>query len=321
MHAHHRRIAHRRNAARRRRCAACSICRPRRPSRLQWDVDLPLDERPWHIGLIVGPVRAAARRTIARHLWPRRRADRQRADLAERRSHPRRLSRDAVDQGRDRLCCRRSASRRRRPGCGPFTCSRPASSSASRWPGCSPSAGPPDGRADRLRRIHQRRRSHRRPDRQRGPGAGRCASRGLQFVAVTCHEDVERLAAARLGVSAGARTLSPGGVFGDARAIALDVVRCQASAWPLFAPHHYLSSGLQPSAPSASWRPGDDRPVAFSRLAAVRRRRAAARREHRTVTLPDYQGVGIGNALSAVIASHVEGARLPGHLARRRIRP
>jgi hypothetical protein len=28
-----------------------------------------------------------------------------------------------------------------------------------------------------------------------------------------------------------------------------------------------------------------------------------ARREHRTVTLPDYQGVGIGNALSATIAS------------------
>ena len=29
----------------------------------------------------------------------------------------------------------------------------------------------------------------------------------------------------------------------------------------------------------------------------------AARREHRTVTLPDYQGVGLGNAVSAAIAS------------------
>ncbi len=28
-----------------------------------------------------------------------------------------------------------------------------------------------------------------------------------------------------------------------------------------------------------------------------------ARREHRTVTLPDYQGVGIGHALSSLIAS------------------
>ncbi len=27
------------------------------------------------------------------------------------------------------------------------------------------------------------------------------------------------------------------------------------------------------------------------------------RREHRTVTLPDYQGVGIGNALSAFVAA------------------
>ena len=28
-----------------------------------------------------------------------------------------------------------------------------------------------------------------------------------------------------------------------------------------------------------------------------------ARREHRTVTLPDYQGVGIGHALSGLVAS------------------
>src|SRR5438876_1183146 len=38
-------------------------------SRLSWDVTLPLDEKPWHIGLIVGPS-GCGKSTLARHLWP-----------------------------------------------------------------------------------------------------------------------------------------------------------------------------------------------------------------------------------------------------------
>ncbi len=38
-------------------------------SRCSWTVALPLDERPWHIGLIVGPS-GCGKSTIARHLWP-----------------------------------------------------------------------------------------------------------------------------------------------------------------------------------------------------------------------------------------------------------
>ena len=50
----------------------------------------------------------------------------------------------------------------------------------------------------------------------------------------------------------------------------------------------------------ATW---DDRPVAFSAWLPFVGAGPPTRREHRTVTLPDYQGVGIGNALSALIAS------------------
>ena len=50
----------------------------------------------------------------------------------------------------------------------------------------------------------------------------------------------------------------------------------------------------------ASWQ---DRPVAFSAWVPFVGRGPGARREHRTVTLPDYQGVGIGNVLSATIAA------------------
>src|SRR5207248_3204768 len=38
-------------------------------SRLAWDVRLPLEEKLWHIGLIVGPS-GCGKTTIARHLFP-----------------------------------------------------------------------------------------------------------------------------------------------------------------------------------------------------------------------------------------------------------
>jgi GNAT superfamily N-acetyltransferase len=125
--------------------------------------------------------------------------------------------------------------------------------------------------------------------------------RGQRFIAVTCHEDVEEW-------------LQPDWVYRPAEnvfawrclrrrpAIALDIVRCQASAWALFAPHHYLSQRHAGSAVCfvASWR---QRPVAFSSWLPFVGTGPRARREHRTVTLPDYQGAGIGNAFSALVAS------------------
>ncbi len=50
----------------------------------------------------------------------------------------------------------------------------------------------------------------------------------------------------------------------------------------------------------ATW---DHRPVAFSAWLPFVGTGPPARREHRTVTLPDFQGVGIGNALSNLVAS------------------
>jgi len=123
----------------------------------------------------------------------------------------------------------------------------------------------------------------------------------LRFVAVSCHDDVEEW-------------LQPDWVYRPAEdlftwrclrqrpAIRLHIVRCQASAWPLFAPNHYLNTKLAPSATCflASW---EDRPVAFSAWLPFVSPGPPTRREHRTVTLPDFQGVGIGNALSATLAA------------------
>src|SRR5262249_5680702 len=124
---------------------------------------------------------------------------------------------------------------------------------------------------------------------------------GLRFVAITCHEDV-------------IDWLQPDWVFRPAEGaftwrelrrrpgIALEVQRCRGERWRLFAPHHYLSQALARSATCflASW---EGRPVAFSAWLPFVGAGRRARREHRTVVLPDYQGVGIGQAVAGLIAS------------------
>jgi energy-coupling factor transporter ATP-binding protein EcfA2 len=133
--------------------------------------------------------------------------------------------------------------------------------------------------------------------------------RGGKFIAITCHEDVEDW-------------LQPDWVYRPAEnlfswrclqrrpAISLTIFRSRPGAWRLFHQHHYLSGKLSPAAVCflACWH---DRPVAFSAwLPALMKH--GGKREHRTVTLPDYQGAGIGMALSNFCASLWKGL---GHRA------
>jgi energy-coupling factor transporter ATP-binding protein EcfA2 len=125
--------------------------------------------------------------------------------------------------------------------------------------------------------------------------------RELQFIAVTCHEDVEPW-------------LNPDWVYRPAEgkflwralrqrpAITLHIVRVAPSAWALFAPHHYLSESLNASACCflGTWQ---GRPVVFSAWLPFVGGGPPRRREHRTVTLPDFQGVGLGHAISSTIAA------------------
>jgi GNAT superfamily N-acetyltransferase len=132
----------------------------------------------------------------------------------------------------------------------------------------------------------------------------KCVRRRAQrLIAVTCHYDI-------------VEWLEPDWIYdpstGEFRVgrslrrpeIKLDVFRVHHSAWQIFRKHHYLSSVLNHSAVCflAEW---EKRPVAFSSWVhfVTRRSAGATKREHRTVTLPDFQGVGIGNALSNFCAS------------------
>ncbi len=265
---------------------------PAKTSRLTWDVHLPLAEKPWHIGLIVGPS-GSGKTTIARRLFPTPRAlpDLTSGSVLE--AFPDDMSiKDIVallsavgfasppawlrpfgvlstgQQFRVTLALRIAATPARE--CIVFD----------EYTSVVDRTVAQIGSAAVAKIIRQRNR---------------------QFVAVTCHEDVEAW-------------LQPDWVFRPAEncfawrrlrrrpAVALDIVRVAPSAWPLFAPHHYLSHALARSAVCflASWRA---QPVAFSAWLPFVGAGPKTRREHRTVSLPDYQGIGIGNALSDFAAS------------------
>ena len=269
---------------------------PEKTSKVEWHVHLPLAERDWNLGLIVGPS-GCGKTTIARKLFP------ECFETAEERNELEPLA--VVDAFPETMPIKDIVALLSAVGfSSPPAWLRPigvlSTGQQFRVRLAIQLAGAKPGRPilfDEYTSVVDRTVA------QIGSAAlaRTVRQRDLQFVAVTCHEDVEAW-------------LCPDWVFRPAEntfawrrlrcrpRIALDIVRCQARAWPLFAPHHYLSHGLAKSAACflASWH---ERPVAFSAWLPFVGPGPPTRREHRTVTLPDYQGVGIGTALSDLIAS------------------
>jgi ABC-type ATPase involved in cell division/GNAT superfamily N-acetyltransferase len=85
----------------------------------------------------------------------------------------------------------------------------------------------------------------------------------------------------------------------------LRIHKASPAAWPLFRGHHYLTARLHRSARCwVATRNGV--PVAFTSCMPLVGHRGVWR-EHRTVVLPDFQGVGIGNALSEWLGGYLKG--------------
>ncbi len=131
---------------------------------------------------------------------------------------------------------------------------------------------------------------------------------GARFVAVTCHYDVAEWLAPDWTLDMATCRL-------DRRrlrrpAVRLEIHRCGVEAWRPFARHHYLSGSLAPQARCylASW---EGEPVAFCATIPLFGRRGR-RRFTRIVTLPDYQGLGIGMKFVEAVAElhRVEGLRV-----------
>jgi len=158
-----------------------------------------------------------------------------------------------------------------------------------------------------------------------------------RFVAVTCHYDVAEWLEPDWVLDMATQTLhrraekkesgvveqrSSGAVNRDCSAtplldystwfrrppIRLEIHRCRLAAWELFKRHHYLTAALAPQARCylTTW---DGVPVNFCATLPVIAKRHH-RRFTRIVTLPDYQGLGIGmRAVAAVAELH----RAEGH--------
>ena len=124
----------------------------------------------------------------------------------------------------------------------------------------------------------------------KGIQSGRMRSR---FVAVTCHYDVTEwlepdwvLDMATGNVTRRSLRRPP---------IPLCIVRCKRDAWELFKKHHYLSADLPPGVRTylALW---ENEPVVFCAMKPMFGRQNFWR-VCRIVTLPDYQGIGIGSSV------------------------
>jgi GNAT superfamily N-acetyltransferase len=121
---------------------------------------------------------------------------------------------------------------------------------------------------------------------------------GCRFVAVTCHYDVTEWLAPDWVIDMATATFSRRCLRRPP--IELEVFRCRRSAWRLFARHHYLSGRLAPYVRCflALW---EGEPVAFCATLSLIGRKNRWRLS-RIVTLPDYQGVGIGTAVAEAVA-------------------
>lgn len=264
-------------------------------ARLEWDVDLPIEERDWRIGLIVGPS-GCGKSTIARELWPTEYVNGFDWDN----------SKAVVD------CFPKGMSSREVT----MLLSSVGFSSPPAWlrpfgvlsngeqfrvtMARAIASDSPLTVMDEFTSVVDRRVA------QIGSHAVAKTirrSEGKRFIAVSCHYDIEEW-------------LDPDWVYQPADGsfawrslqgrpkVKIEIRRVPTSVWPLFAPHHYLTRDLNKSA-KCFCAFIDDRPVAFhSYLPFVGRLRdkQKAMRGHRSVCLPDYQGLGIGNKMIDVLA-------------------
>lgn len=118
-----------------------------------------------------------------------------------------------------------------------------------------------------------------------------------RFVAVTCHYDVVEWLEPDWVLDMATRTLERRRLRRPE--LAVEVVRCSVSAWSLFKKHHYLTAAINPSA-ICFMALVDGKPAGFDAwlpFVGKLKTKQKARRGHRTVVLPDYQGVGIGGRL------------------------
>lgn len=129
--------------------------------------------------------------------------------------------------------------------------------------------------------------------------------RGTKLVAVSCHRDILDWLQPDWVYDTDTRQYS-GRWLHPRPKIELVIRRVTREWWRMFSRHHYLDVDISTSARCfVAFYNGV--PVAFNSWIHFPHATVIAKRGHRTVTIPDYQGVGIGNAVSDYCASMVLG--------------
>lgn len=133
--------------------------------------------------------------------------------------------------------------------------------------------------------------------------------RGVKLIASTCHYDV-------------LQWLSPDWTYEphtsifqwhkriEHPTIELSVYRAKNDAWETFKHHHYLSAD-QNNAAQKFVAVNNNRMCAMTSVLWQPHPQRPGWREHRTVCLPDYQGIGLGNALADFVAAMYVETNLP----------
>lgn len=263
---------------------------------LTWEVNLPIEERPWNVGLIVGPS-GSGKSTVARKLWPEQMARRFEWD-------PKRSILDAfpADMGVKEIAQLLSSVGFSSPPSwvrpfGVLSNGEQFRVTMARILAETPKdeVAVVDEFTSVVDRTVARIGSH--------AIAKTVRRRGQKFVAVTCHEDVEEW-------------LQPDWVFRPAEQvfawrelqrrpeIKLEIFRVHHSAWRIFQRYHYLSADHNPTA-KCFVAMHEGQPVAWTSWLPHfgQYRRKKIYRGHRLVVLPDFQGVGIGQAVHTFAAS------------------
>lgn len=260
-------------------------------SEVAWDVDLPLDERPWHIGLIVGPS-GSGKSTIAKGLWP----DHLVTDMAW---DPHKSITDAFP---DAMGVKEIVE----------LLSGVGFSSPPAW--LRPYHALSTGEQFRVTMARALAES---PalvvmdeftsvvDRRVAQVASAALAKAIrmrkqQFVAVTVHYDVMDW-------------LQPDWVYEPhiplftwrelqrRPPLTLVVRPCASGVWSAFRLHHYLDHHLHRAA-KCYLGMVDEALATFTAVLPFPHAKRPGWREHRTVCLPDFQGVGLGNAMSEFVA-------------------
>ncbi len=123
---------------------------------------------------------------------------------------------------------------------------------------------------------------------------------GRKFIAVSCHHDIDEWLQPDWKIEMPAGAL----VWRSLRrrpALSLSIQRTDGGRWEEFRQHHYLNHELHKGA-QCFLGTVNGRAAAFTAVLYYPNAQGGFWREHRTVCLPDFQGVGIGNAMSELVA-------------------